>query len=93
LNQEYLNKHIYNTRKGFEECVREETAHLATLKSKKYTQVDSLPKDTAEIESRMAEKSSPGVRQTNGKNMAWFEETERKLTKLSIPTFTYRSSY
>jgi hypothetical protein len=22
--------------KGFEECVREETAHLATLKSKKY---------------------------------------------------------
>ncbi len=24
------------TRKGFEECVREETAHLATLKSKEY---------------------------------------------------------
>jgi hypothetical protein len=23
-----------NTRKGFEECVREETAHLTTLKSK-----------------------------------------------------------
>jgi hypothetical protein len=34
LNHEY--KHIYSTRKGFEECVREETAHLATLKSKKY---------------------------------------------------------
>jgi|LakMenE18May11ns_1017448.scaffolds.fasta_scaffold6036855_1 hypothetical protein len=30
------------------------TAHLATLKSKKY--VDSLRKDTAEIETGMAEK-------------------------------------
>jgi hypothetical protein len=28
-------KHIYSTRTGFEECVREETAHLVTLKSKK----------------------------------------------------------
>jgi hypothetical protein len=26
-------KHIYSTGKGFEECVQEETAHLATLKS------------------------------------------------------------
>ncbi len=36
LNHEYWNKHIYSTRKGFEERFREETAHLATLKSKKY---------------------------------------------------------
>jgi hypothetical protein len=36
LNHEYRKKHIYSTRKGFEECVREETAHLATLKSKNY---------------------------------------------------------
>jgi hypothetical protein len=36
LYHEYLNKHIYITRKGFETCVRQETAHLATLKSKKY---------------------------------------------------------
>jgi hypothetical protein len=27
---------IYSTRKRFEECVREETACLTTLKSKKY---------------------------------------------------------
>jgi hypothetical protein len=43
------------------------TAHLATLKSKKYRiQVDSLPKDTAEaeIETGMAGKSSLGTRQT-----------------------------
>ncbi len=26
-------KNCYSTRKGFEECVRKETAHLATLKS------------------------------------------------------------
>ncbi len=34
LNHEFSNKHIYSTGKGFEECVREETDHLATLKSK-----------------------------------------------------------
>jgi hypothetical protein len=37
LNPEYWNKHIYSTQKGFEEYVREETAHSATLKSKEYT--------------------------------------------------------
>ncbi len=43
--------------KRFEECVREETAHLATLKYKSI-QVDNLLKETAEIESGMAEKPS-----------------------------------
>ncbi len=69
----------------------EETAHLATLKSKKYI-VNSLPKDTAEIETGMAEKYSPGNRQTEGKNLVWFGEIERKLAKLPMPAFTYRSS-
>ncbi len=43
--------------KRFEECVREKTAHLATLK---YTsiQVGNLLKETAEIESGLAEKPS-----------------------------------
>ncbi len=54
--------------------------------------VDSFPKYTAEIETEMAAKSSLGTRQTDGKNLVWFGEIERKLTKLSIPTFTYRSS-
>jgi hypothetical protein len=41
----------------------------------------------------MAEKSSPETRQTDGKNLVWFGEIERKkLAELSIPTFTYRSS-
>jgi hypothetical protein len=40
----------------------------------------------------MAESSSPGTRQTDGKNLVWFGEIERKLAKLSMPTFTYRSS-
>jgi hypothetical protein len=35
IEMNIFNEHIYSTRKGFEECVREETAHLATLKSKK----------------------------------------------------------
>jgi hypothetical protein len=54
--------------------------------------VDSLPKDTAEIETGMAEKSNPGTRQTDGKKFVWFGEIERKLAKFSMPTFTYRSS-
>jgi len=60
-----LNKHIYSTRKGFEECVREKTAHLATLKYKK----NASPEDTAEIETGLAEKASPGTRQTDGKTL------------------------
>jgi hypothetical protein len=51
------------------------TAHLANLKSKKYTSY-SLPKDTAEIKTGMAEKSSLGTRQTDGKNLVWFGEIE-----------------
>jgi hypothetical protein len=37
----------------------------------------------------MAEKSTLG---TGGNNLAWFGEIERKLAKLSMPTFTYPSS-
>jgi hypothetical protein len=33
-----------------------------------------------------------GTRQTDGKNLVWFGEIERKLVKLSKTTFTYRSS-
>jgi hypothetical protein len=38
------------------------------------------------------QKSPAGTRQTDGKNLVWFGEIERKLTKLSKTTFTYRSS-
>jgi hypothetical protein len=85
LNNEHLNKHIYSTRKGFEECVREETAHLATLKSKKYY-VYILPKDIAEIETGIGEKSNPGTRQTDGKNLVWFGEIERNYQCLPLHT-------
>jgi hypothetical protein len=39
------------------------------------------------IETGMAEKSSPGTRQTDGKNMVWFGEIERKLAKLAMPNY------
>jgi hypothetical protein len=39
--------------------------------------IDSLPIDTAEIETGMAEKSSQGTRQTNDKNMVWFGIIEK----------------
>ncbi len=45
------------TCKGFEQCVREETAHLEALKSKSI-QDDNLLKETAEIKTGMAEKAS-----------------------------------
>ncbi len=38
------------------------------------------------------QKSPAGTRQTYGKIWAWFGEIERKLAKLSKPTFTYSSS-
>jgi hypothetical protein len=52
---------IFTVRTGirFEECVREETAHLTTLKSKS-RYVDNLPKDTAEIETGMTESPALG---------------------------------
>jgi hypothetical protein len=34
----------------------------------------------------MAEKSSLGIRQTDGKNLVWFGKIERKLAKLSMPS-------
>jgi hypothetical protein len=40
----------------------------------------------------MADKSSPGTGQTDDKNLVWFGDLERKLAKLSMLTFTYRSS-
>jgi hypothetical protein len=48
--------------------------------------------NTAEIETGIAEKSSPGTRQTDSKNLVWFGKIERKFDKLSMPTFTCRSS-
>ncbi len=78
------------TWKGFEQCVREETAHEATLKSKSIKFVNLL-KEIAEIETRMAEKPS-WDRANRGKNMVQFGEIETKLAKLSKTTFTYRSS-
>jgi hypothetical protein len=62
----------------------------ATLKFKKYV-IYGLSKDTAEIETGMVEKSSPGTRQTDDKNLVWFGEIERKLAKLLMPTFSYCS--
>jgi hypothetical protein len=38
------------------------------------------------------QKSPAWTRQTDGKNLVWFGEIERKLAKLSMTTFTYRSS-
>jgi hypothetical protein len=40
----------------------------------------------------MAEKSSHETKHTDGKSLIWFGEIERKLAKLPMPTFTYRSS-
>jgi hypothetical protein len=49
-------------------------------------------RDTAETETEVAEKSSCGASQTEGKNLVWFGEIKRKLAKSSMTTFAYRSS-
>jgi hypothetical protein len=38
------------------------------------------------------QESPAGTNQTDGKNLVWFGELERKLAKLSKTTFTYRFS-
>jgi hypothetical protein len=48
-------------------------------------------KETEEIETGMAEKAGWETAK-DGKNLVWFGEIERKLAKLSMTTFTYRSS-
>ncbi len=47
---------------------------------------------TQDEEKQEWQKSPAGTRQTDGKNLVWFGEIERKLAKLSKTTFTYRSS-
>jgi hypothetical protein len=56
---------IYSTRKGFKEYgIREETSPLETLE--KFKSKEYISKYIAEIETGMAEKSSPGTRKTEG---------------------------
>jgi hypothetical protein len=43
--------------------------------------------------SRILAEKSTWDRQTDGKNLVWFGEIERKLAKLSMTTFAYRSSH
>jgi hypothetical protein len=64
----YLEINIF-TWKGFEQYVREQAAHVATLKSKSIYVVNLL-KETAEIETGMAEKSSWD--QANRQAKTWF---------------------
>jgi hypothetical protein len=82
-----LKKYIYL--KGFEKCVREETFHLATLNLKVHKLIIFL-KMLKKLKQEW-QKSPAGTRQTDGKNLVWFGEIERKLAKLSKTTFTYRS--
>jgi hypothetical protein len=73
---------MYSIQKGFEECVREETAHLATLKSKKYIV------DTAEIETGMEGKSSTGTRPNRWRKLVWFGGNRKKISQI-INSYLY----
>ncbi len=61
-------------------------AHLAALKFKRI-QVVNLLKETAEIETGIAEKSSWNQSNRQQKHWFWFGEIERKLAKLSLNYF------
>jgi hypothetical protein len=53
-------------------------AHLTTFSNLKSIEVDSLPKDTSEIETGMAEKSSPWIRQKLG--LVWINR--KKISQI-----------
>jgi hypothetical protein len=78
------------TLKEFEQCVREETVYLATLKSKVCKLLTFIMR--LQRQKQEWQKSPAGTRQTYGKNMVWFGEIERNLAKLPKTTFTCRSS-
>jgi hypothetical protein len=82
---------LYINIKKIEECVREETAYLAPLKSKSIS-VDNLLSKRLQRLKQEWQKSPAGTRQTDGKNLVWFGEIERILAKLSKTTFTYCST-
>jgi hypothetical protein len=68
---------FYINIKKFEECVKEETAYLATLKSK-YIELITFSKRLQRLKQEW-QKSPAGTRQTDGKNLIWFGEIERLL--------------
>ncbi len=65
---------------------------FTNLNIKKVYKLIAFMKTLQRLKPGVAEKSSPGTRQTDGKNLVWFGEKERKLAKLSMATFTYHSS-
>ncbi len=72
-------------------CQRENCPKLATLKSKSmYSKLLTFLKGLQRLKQEW-QKSPAGIRQTDGRNMVWFGEIERKLAKLSKTSFTYRS--
>jgi hypothetical protein len=78
---------IYSTRKRFKECVRRGNCPLSKLKiCKEYKLIAFL--ETLEQKWKISPTLGPG-KQTD---WVWFGEIERKLAKLSMPTFTFRSS-
>jgi hypothetical protein len=70
-------------------CVRKETAHLATLKSKSITVVNLL-KETAETETGMAEKS--GWDQANRRQKHGLVWRNRKKISQIIKDYIYLPS-
>jgi hypothetical protein len=70
------------------------TTHIASLKFKKYISCLIAFQKTLQILKQEWQKNQPldkaNSRQKLG--LAWFGEIERKLAKLSVPTFTSRSS-
>jgi hypothetical protein len=62
------------TSKRFQQCIREETAHLATLKSKKYMyKLLTFSKRLQRLKQER-QKSPAGTRQTDGKTWFGLEE-------------------
>jgi hypothetical protein len=72
---------IYSIRKRFEECVREETVHLATLKSKKIYKLIAFLKTLQRLEQEL--QVSPALDQANrGQKLGLVWRNRKKFSQM-----------
>jgi hypothetical protein len=80
---------IFTVLKKESKNVSERSCPFSNLKIYKVYKLVAFKKTLQRFKQEWQKKSSFGTRQTDGKNLVWFGEIERKLAKLSI---NYRSS-
>ncbi len=80
-----------STRKGFEECVWEETAHFSKLKISKVYKLIAFPKTLQILKQEWQKSLALGTRQTDGKILVWLEKWKENWPNYQcLPLLTVR---